>query len=127
MKKNDKLTNKEVMRQVNDELIKWADKVIDFTKPTTRVDTHNLVDSQIAVPSRPTATKVSIVFSEAYYAQYFGHGEEIRKQYGPNSLLEKNIFKKRGELYEAIEETVLVGIQTQLSKDLKAIFKNGKK
>jgi len=115
------------MRQVNDELIKWADKVIDFTKPTTRVDTSNLKDSQIYVPSRPTATKASIVFSEAYYGQYLGHGEEIRKEYAPNSLLEKNIFDKRDELYNSIEETVLVGIQTQLSKDLKAIFKNGKK
>jgi hypothetical protein len=115
------------MRQVNDELIKWADNVIEFTKPTTRVDTHNLVDSQIAVPSRPTATKVSIIFSEAYYGQYLGHGEEIRKQYGPNSLLEKNIYDKREELYEAINKNVLVGIQTQLSKDLKSIFKNGKK
>ncbi len=122
-----KIDNKAIMRQVNDELIKWADDVIEFTKPTTRIDTHNLVDSQIAVPSRPTATKVSIVFSEAYYGQYLGHGEEIRKQYGPNSLLEKNIYDKREELYEAINENVLVGIQTQLSKDLKSIFKNGKK
>jgi hypothetical protein len=122
-----KIDNKAIMRQVNDELIKWADNVIEFTKPTTRVDTHNLVDSQIAVPSRPTATKVSIIFSEAYYGQYLGHGEEIRKQYGPNSLLEKNIYDKREELYEAINKNVLVGIQTQLSKDLKSIFKNGKK
>jgi hypothetical protein len=115
------------MRQVNDVLIDWADDVVKFTKPTTRVDTQNLKDSQIYVPSRPTATKVSIVFSEAYYGQYLGHGETIRKEYAPNSLLEKNIYEKRFELYDSIEETVLVNIQTQLSKDLKEIFKNGKK
>jgi len=127
MKKNEKLTDKELMRQINDELIKWADHVVDITKPTTRKDTGNLVDSQIYVPSRPTASKASIVFSEAYYGQYLGHGVEIRPQYAPNSLLEKNIYNKKGELYNSIEENVLVNIQTGLSKQLKEIFKNGKK
>ena len=39
----------------------------------------------------------------------------------------EKIYDKRNDLYESINENVLINVQTQLSKQLKEIFKNGKK
>ena len=108
-RKDSNSAQKELMRDLTDELISFAKKSIKDVKassenaaiPKNLINTHNLQDSQVFIPKRPTLTRAEVVISEAYYAPYVG---SINKR--ANSYLKDHIKEGQKELNKNIKVTV---------------------
>jgi hypothetical protein len=110
-------TENKLTQELTDDLVGFGNAIIQDLQSgslKTLVDTGNLKDSQIVVPSRPTQTKATITMYEAYYAPYVGS-----KNHRPNSFMKQHINEKLPELTSILKETIDTNIKIQISDSLK--------